>query len=350
MTTSSSLRAERVLRALPRASWPLGAVLLAGSVVLAITVGAADLAPSQVLRSVGAHLGLGRTDLPPLTDSVVWDLRVPRVLLAGCVGAALAVCGCVLQALTRNALADPYLLGISSGASTGAVSVLVLGIGSSAVGLAGGAFLGGLLAFGVVLLLGGDTGVRTALTRFVLTGVAVGQLASSVTSLILLAGGDAESLRGITYWLLGSLSGARWDGVGVAAAAAVAGLVLTCWYAGTLDAFTFGPDAAAALGVEVRRVRLVLLSGTALVTAGVVAVSGAIGFVGLVLPHLVRRLTGGAHRRLVPASAFAGAIFLIWADALARSVFAPRELPVGIVTALVGVPAFLVVLARGRRP
>lgn len=361
MTTSSSPVADRGRAPAPvvdraaaprRRRWGLGGdlvvgtVLLATSCLLAVVVGAADLGVGDVLRSVASHLGAGVSPLTPLTDSVVWELRLPRVLLAALVGAALALCGCVLQALTRNVLADPYLLGVSSGASTGAVAVLVLGLGAGALGLAGGAFVGGLAAFALVVVLAGAGGQATAVTRVVLTGVAVGQLASALTALVLLWSGDAEAVRGITYWLLGSLSGARWASVAVTAAALVV-VGAVCWSCSTaLDALTFGADAAASLGVPVRATRAVLLVATALATAAVVAASGAIGFVGLVVPHLVRRLVGSRHRRLLPASALAGGTFLVAADALARTVFAPREIPVGVVTALVGVPVFLAVLRR----
>lgn len=336
-----------------RRVWPVlaaGATALVISCLVAVTIGAADLSAGEVARSVAAHLGLGTSPLRPLPDSVVWSLRVPRVLLAACVGAGLAMCGCVLQALTRNALADPYLLGISSGASTGAVAVLLLGLGTGVLTLAGGAFIGGLAAFVLVLFLAGSglrQGVGATMTRMVLTGVAVGQLFSAVTSLVLLAAGDADSLRGVTYWLLGSLTGARWESVLLTGAAVTAG-VLVCWSrSADLDAMTFGADAAAALGVPVARTRALLLAATALVTAAAVAASGAIGFVGLILPHVVRRLVGTDHRRLLPASALAGAVFLVWADVLARTVLAPQEVPVGVVTALVGVPVFLAVLRQG---
>lgn len=328
--------------------WDLlvGGVLLLVSCLFAVGAGAADLSVGDVAGSVASHVGVGDSPLAPLADSVVWQLRVPRVLLAACVGAALGVCGCVLQALTRNVLADPYLLGISSGASTGAVAVLVLGLGTGAISLAGGAFAGGLVAFGLVLVLAGAGGQATSVTRVVLTGVAVGQLFSALTSLALMWSGDAQTLRGITYWLLGSLASARWEPVGLTAAVLLV-CAAVCWSQSTaLDAFTFGADAAATLGVPVRTTRAVLLVATALITAVVVAASGAIGFIGLVLPHAVRRLVGASHRRLVPASALAGGIFLVWTDAAARTLFAPQEVPVGVVTALVGVPVFLMVLRR----
>lgn len=341
--TTAEVRGARSLTAV----LVVGTAALGLSALVAVTIGAADLTPREVAGSVAAHLGLGTSPLRPLPDSVVWSLRLPRVLLAAAVGAALALCGCVLQALTRNALADPYLLGISSGASTGAVAVVVLGVGTGAVGLAGGAFAGGLLAFALVMALATSGRAASAsTTRVVLTGVAVGQLFSALTSLTVLAAGDAESLRGLTYWLLGSLTGARWASVGMTTAVVVLGAAVCFSRASALDALAFGVDAAAALGVSVGRTRVLLLVTTALVTAAAVAASGAIGFVGLVLPHVVRRLVGTDHQRLLPASALAGAVFLVWADALARTVLAPQEIPVGVVTALVGVPVFLVVVRR----
>lgn len=333
---------------LTRVVLPAGVVLLAASCVVAILLGAGHLPPGGVARSIASHLGWGTTPLSRLADSVVWQLRVPRTLLAAVVGASLAVCGVVLQALTRNVLADPYLLGVSSGASAGAVAVLVLGWGGSVLGQSAGAFVGGLLAFTLVMALSGS-GTASSMTRIVLVGVAVGQLGSAATSLVLTVSGDADTLRGITFWLLGSLSGARWPDVGVCAAALALGTVL-CWsQAGALDAFTFGGDAAAALGIPVGRVRAGLLVVTALMTAASVATVGAIGFVGLVLPHLVRRLVGARHRRLIPTAALTGAVFLVWVDLAARTVFAPQEVPVGVVTALIGVPVFLLVLRSRTR-
>ncbi|WP_347943027.1 iron chelate uptake ABC transporter family permease subunit [Sphaerisporangium sp. TRM90804] len=323
-----------------------GLVLLPLSVAVAVTVGAAGLSVGEVFVTVAAHLGLPVDPLSPLRDAIVWELRLPRVLLAALVGGGLAVCGAVLQALTRNPLADPYLLGISSGASTGAVAVLILGLGSgAAAALTAGAFAGSIAAFCCVLaLIGAAPGGSL---RVVLAGVAVSQLFSALTSLVVIWAGDAQSTRGVTFWLLGSLASASWSAAALCAAATGAGLAL-CWAASpALDAFAFGREAAASLGVAPGRTQLVLLVTTALATAVLVAASGAIGFVGLVVPHAVRFLAGTRHRVLLPAAALYGAIFLLWADTAARTLFSPREVPVGVLTALIGVPAFAV-LMRGR--
>ncbi len=344
MTTSSSRSAD-VVR--PVAAAAGAALLLAAVAFVAVGAGGGDITWSETARSLGAHLGLTVTPLPALTDSVVWELRVPRVLLAAVAGAGLATCGAVLQAVTRNALAEPYLLGISSGASTGAVLVLVLGLGSGAVSLAGGALVGGLTAFGLVLLLLGRRSAGAG--RLVLTGVVVGQLFAAITSLVLLGWGDADAARGLTAWLTGSLAGARWPAVLTCAVVTTAALLALRLIASDLDAFAFGGRAAASLGVPVTAVRTVALVATAAVTAVVVSSVGAIGFVGLIVPHAVRAIAGPLHRRLLPVSAVGGAVFLVLADTVARTALAPRQIPAGVVTALLGVPAFLVILQRKER-
>ncbi|WP_084512205.1 putative F420-0 ABC transporter permease subunit [Agromyces subbeticus] len=328
-------------------------VLLAASVVVAVTIGPAGLAPADVIASVAAHLGLGEPTLTPLRDGIVWELRMPRVLTAAAVGAGLALCGAVMQALTRNPLADPYLLGLSSGASVGAVVVIVLGVGLL---LPFAAFAGALAALAATLALagaagrggvGGTTGGLTP-TRTVLAGLAVSSVFGALTSLVIFWSATGDSYREILNWLLGSLAGTDWVSVAIAGGALlVIGIPLIA-SARTLDAFAFGDAAASALGVHVGRSRMLLLGGTALLTGALVAVSGSIGFVGLILPHAVRLLVGSRHRALLPLSALAGALFLVWADTAARTLFDPRELPVGIITALVGGPVFAVLLMRRR--
>ncbi len=320
------------------------ALLLVVSVVLAITVGPAQIGPTEVWRSVAAHAGLGTTPLGELRDAIVWDMRLPRVLTAAAVGAGLALAGAVMQSLTRNPLADPYQLGLSSGASLGAVGVLVLGVG---VALPAAAFLGATGALVATLALAGSLGALTP-TRTVLAGLAVAQLCAAATSFVIFWSSTGDSYREILSWLMGSLGGATWTSVLLAGAAlAVVGTALAT-AGGTLDAFAFGDTSAAALGVDVRRTRWIMLTGVALLTGGMVAVSGSIGFIGLVLPHATRLLVGARHRVLLPLSALIGASFLVWADTLARSVFAPRELPVGVLTAFIGAPVFAWILRRRR--
>ncbi|MQA07887.1 MAG: iron chelate uptake ABC transporter family permease subunit [Pseudonocardiaceae bacterium] len=319
------------------------------TIVAATLFGTANIGPLDVISTILHHVGLDAIaptePLPKLLDALIWESRFPRVLLAGAVGIALTVSGTVLQSVTRNPLADPYLLGVSSGASTGAVAVLLLGIGGGSLSLSSGAFIGALVSFGVLLALIGGGRVSNP-ARVVLTGVLVSQFFAAITSVILMVNGDANSTRGFTYWLLGSLAGARWEPLILTGSLILIGVVAIQFFAPALDAFTFGWDSAAALGINVTAARVWLMILTAVITAAAVAASGAIGFIGLLVPHAVRILAGPAHRVLLPLSALVGAIFLIWVDTFARTAFAPNELPVGVITALLGAPAFALVLRR----
>jgi iron complex transport system permease protein len=319
-------------------------VVLVASVVLAVTLGPADIGPADVWRSVADRLGLATGRPEALQDAIVWQIRLPRVLTAAAVGAGLALAGAVMQSLTRNPLADPYLLGLSSGASLGAVAVLVLGIGLL---LPVAAFAGALLALAATLGLAGSLGAITP-ARTVLAGLAVAQLGAAGTSFVIFWSSTGDSYREILSWLMGTLGGTTWSSVLVAGGAVL--VIGTALLAASrvLDAFAFGDTAASALGVNVPAVRWLMLTGVALLTAALVAVSGAIGFIGLVVPNAVRLLVGARHRLLLPLSALSGAVFLVWADAAARTLFEPRELPVGILTALIGAPVFAWLLWRRR--
>jgi iron complex transport system permease protein len=346
MTAARRLTAARRVGRTPRIAIIAVALclLLVLSITFAITIGPANITEADVWASVLHHLGIGPDPLSLLRDGIVWQLRLPRVLTAAAVGAGLAVSGVVMQALTRNPLADPYLLGLSSGASLGAVAVVLLGI---SLLLPVAAFLGAMLALALTLLLASSLGSITP-SRTVLAGIAVSALASAVTSLVIFWTVTGDSYREILGWLLGSLAGARWPAVAIGFAAfAVAGVPIML-SGRILDAFAFGDTAAASLGIPVQATRWTLLAATAVLTGAMVSVSGSIGFVGLVLPHAVRLLVGPNHRALLPLSAVVGAIFLIWADTAARSAFEPRELPVGIVTAIIGAPIFAFLLTRRR--
>ncbi|MBW4718131.1 FecCD family ABC transporter permease [Saccharothrix obliqua] len=326
-----------------------GICVLAISLVVTTCLGAhAGLGWPEVGRVVGFHVGLAVEPLPPLVDALIWDVRIPRVLTAALVGAALAVSGAALQAITRNSLADPYIMGVSAGASTGAVAVVVLGFAGSQLGTTGGAFVGALMSVVLSMLLLRRSTHKAM--RIILTGVVVGQLFSALTSLILMASGDADSTRALTHWLLGSMASARWHSVVICLIAfgVVFAVLWSCVPA--LDCFAFGTDTASSMGINVAATRAVLLISTSLLTAVSVAQVGVIGFVGLIVPHTVRLLLGSLHQVLLPMAAVVGAVFMLWSDALARVVFAPLEVPVGVVTALLGVPQFLLILrSRGER-
>jgi iron complex transport system permease protein len=318
------------------------AIALVVSITVAVTIGPADIRFEEVWRSIGSHLGVGASPLSELRDGIVWQLRLPRVLTAAAVGAGLALSGVVMQAITRNPLADPYLLGLSSGAALGAVSVLLLG---AAVLLPFAAFVGALLALTLTLLLAGSLGAITP-SRTVLAGIAVSALASAITSFVIFWSVTGDSYREVLSWLLGSLSPARWPAVAITMVAIIVIGIPMMLTGRLLDSFAFGDVQAASLGVNVSATRWGLLAASALVTGAMVSVSGSIGFVGLILPHAVRLLVGPGHRALLPLSALLGAVFLVWADTLARTLFDPREIPVGIVTAMIGAPIFAFLLTR----
>ncbi|MDJ0399027.1 FecCD family ABC transporter permease [Rhodococcus rhodochrous] len=347
MVTSTARRPAEVRR-VPVAGVVVvaGLIVLALSIAVTVTIGPAELSVVDVYAVIFERLGLGDSSVSAIREGIVWELRLPRTLLAAVCGAGLAVCGAIMQSLLRNPLADPFVLGISSGASTGAVMIAVLGIGGGAVSLSSGAFLGALASFALVLLLA--TGAGGGTSRVVLAGVAGTQLFSALTSFIVISSADAERTRGVLFWLLGSLSGATWTDVALCGSVCAAGIVVCLVKASSLDAFTFGSSTAATLGISVGRTRLLFLIVTALITAVLVSAAGAIGFVGLVLPHAARFLVGPRHSRLVPVTAVVGAVFMVWVDAVARTVFAPQEVPVGVVTALIGVPAFALILFRTR--
>ncbi|MBM1198282.1 MULTISPECIES: FecCD family ABC transporter permease [Pseudomonas] len=322
------------------------ALLLA--VLAGVAIGETPIAPGVVLQVLANKLWAAGHVLDPIDEGIVWSYRLTRALVAAACGAGLATCGVVLQSLLRNPLADPYLLGISAGASTGAVLVAVLGLGAGAVSLSAGAFAGAICAFALVILLARASGPTGASAQIILAGIAGSQLFNAITAFLITKSASSEQARGIMFWLLGNLSGVRWPAVWLAVPVAVAGLAVCLWHRRALDAFTFGADSAASLGIPVRRVQLLLISCAALVTAVMVSIVGSIGFVGLVIPHAVRLLAGTGHGRLLPASALGGALFLIAADVLSRTLIKGQVIPVGVVTALVGAPVFALILI-GRR-
>ena len=327
-------------------------VALFVSILFSITLGPLSVSMTDAWRVVAFKLGLSSTPegVTLLEQNAIWELRMPRALLAAVVGAALAICGAVLQSLLRNGLADPYLLGISSGASAGAVVVVLTASTAASFVMASGAFAGALAAFSLVLLLAWAAGNGNH--NIILAGVAITQLFSALTSFLIMFSADANTTRGVLFWMLGSLASSSWQTVALSAAIfAVSFVVLFC-HSTALDAFTFGADSAASLGINVKRVRMVVIGVASLLAATIVSSSGAIGFVGLVLPHAARLIVGTGHRRVLPVSAALGALLLVWVDALGRTVAAPVEIPVGVITALVGGPLFITLLVkqgRGRR-
>ncbi|WP_235499482.1 FecCD family ABC transporter permease [Janibacter sp. Soil728] len=334
-------------RRLPTA--PLVLTLLvatAASAVVSLALGSEPLAVSGVIDVLQARLTGGRGG-DPSYDTIVWELRAPRVLMALVVGAGLSLAGACMQTLVRNPLADPYLLGVSSGAGVGATLVIVLGalsgfgIWALSLGALGGALLATALVFGISLAQGGITPLR-----LVLTGVVMSAAFSSVSSFLVFFSADPRATQSVLFWLLGSLSGAVWAQVlpsVIAVSLAVAVLMaLHSW----LDALAAGPEVAASLGVPVAGLRITLFVLVSVLVGVLVAVSGGIGFVGLVVPHLARIVVGARHRCVLPVAAVGGALFMLWVDVAARVVVRPQEIPLSVVTGLIGAPIFLALLGR----
>jgi iron complex transport system permease protein len=321
--------------------------LLALVVVLlaATAVGSVPIAPGRVLQAIW-H-GLAGT-LQGTDEVIVWQIRLPRVLTAATVGGTLALAGAVFQGIFRNPLADPYLLGVASGAGFGAAVTIAFGATVpllAAVGLPWIAFAGALLTVALVLLLAGRGG-RFPLLSLILAGVVLGSSLSAATSFVMLL--SREQAAGVLAWLLGSFGFASWRQLGSVLPLLLLALPAVALSARALDVLQLGEEQARQLGLPVEAVKLALLGASTLMTAAAVSVSGVIGFVGLMVPHAARLLLGPSHRTLLPMSALLGATFMVAADLVARTLISPAEIPVGVVTALVGGPFFLYLLRRTR--
>ena len=336
--------------------------LLLVSITLGVTLGPVDIPVGAVWRIAASETINVLSDITSLElnswvnieanwtkaqFNIIWLIRFPRVLMGVFVGAGLAVVGVTMQALVRNPLADPYILGISSGASVGAVMVLAFGAFAFAgiYAISVGAFLGAILTFLIVFLLAQSNG-RLNPARLILAGVAVAYFFSGLTSFITLTSDNRELARAVLAWLLGSLAGTDWVELTLPTAVLFFGSVYLVLQARGLNALIVGDETAATLGVDLTRFRRSLFGVVSLVTGVMVAVSGAIGFIGLMIPHIVRLMVGTDHRRVLPVSIFVGSIFLILVDVIARTAFDPVELPVGVITSLLGGPFFLWLLHR----
>lgn len=325
----------------------LFAVLLV-SIVTAIGLGAAVITPGETARHLGAAVTGGRVAAHEATAyQIVWEIRTPRVLLAALVGAGLSAVGVAVQAMVRNALADPFVLGVSSGASVGAVAVTVTG-GLAALGVyavSTGAFAGALVASVLVHALSSGRGTLSP-PRLILTGVAVSLGLQAVMSLLIYSAPDGEATGMVLYWTMGGFGAASWGALPVVSAVVLPGLVVLYRYGRTLDVLALGDETAASLGTSPDRHRKALLALVSLMTGVMVAVSGAVAFVGLVVPHVVRMVVGATHARVLAVAPPAGAVFMVGVDLVSRTLMAPRELPLGVITALVGVPVFVTLMHR----
>lgn len=322
----------------------LGIPLLLAILVL---VSIASLGSGPVTIGPGRIVDLLLAGRGDAVDSVIlWDLRFPRLVLAMLVGAALAQSGAVMQGFFQNPMADPYIIGVSSGAALGVTIAMGAALHASFLGtnaVTASAFVGGLAVTFLVYVISLRSG-RLPTTILLLSGVAVGSMATALTSFIMITG-DAD-LQQVLYWLMGSLAARRWEHVQMIWPYVVVGIIGLQFFARELNVILQGEESARHLGVEVEKIKRVLLVGAALLAAVAVAVSGIVGFVGLIVPHVMRLLVGPDHRQLFPAAVIGGAILLVGADLAARSLIAPAEIPLGVITALVGCPFFLYLLSR----
>ena len=318
------------------------AVLLVAAFALSIRVGSVTLSLDAVLQALTGHGDAA-------TTAIVRELRLPRATAAALVGAALAVSGVTFQALLRNALAEPYVLGVSGGAALGAVAAIVLGgLTASPLSISAAAFAGAAASIALVLRVAAGVGPTLDTRVLLLAGVVVGAFANAGIFMILSIA-DVAAFRSATGWMMGSLSGSTWSGAGTLAAYLVPTIVLLLALARPLNALAIGEDTAAYLGVSVERTKWLAFAAASLLAAASVAAAGIVGFVGLIVPHAARLAWGSDHRLLLPASALLGAVFLLVTDTAARTVVAPTELPLGAVTAIVGVPLFVALLRRGQQ-
>ncbi|PLP60614.1 iron ABC transporter [Mesorhizobium loti] len=330
------------------------AVLLVAVALFSLTAGASDASAVDALRDWFSGPDAADRVLSARDRIIIYDIRLPRVVLGALIGAALAVSGAVMQGLFRNPLADPGIVGVSAGAGLGAVSVIVLGgtalapftmlLGSMALPLA--AFVGGLVTTLILYQVATRQG-RTSVATMLLAGIALSALAMALTGVLIYMADDRQ-LRDLTFWQLGSLAGATWTKIGTAGPVMLIALVAMPFFARGLNALSLGEATASHLGIQVQKLKYIAIAGVSAAVGASVAVSGGIGFVGIVVPHLLRLTIGPDNRYLLPASALLGATLLILADTVSRTIVAPAELPIGIITATVGGPFFLWILLRKR--
>ncbi|MEK4699545.1 iron ABC transporter permease [Solibacillus sp. FSL R7-0668] len=328
----------------------LFSIILAISMIGGILVGSVGITQSLIFDVLFYKLGFTNNVFASNAQQIIiWEIRTPRVILAAIVGAALAICGAAVQALVKNSIADPYILGVSSGASVGATAVILLGMFSflGVYALSFAAFVGAIIAVSLVFLLARVNG-RTSVIRLLLAGIAISMVFSAVTNFILMMSKEQGGIQAVMHWMLGSLAGAKWSNLVIPSIVLVVVFILLWSNYRQLNALLLGEETANTMGINVEYFRIFIIITVSLLTGVVVAVSGSIGFVGLVVPHIVRMAVGSNYKVVLPFSALLGAIFIVWADVGARVFIAPEEMPIGILTALCGGPFFIWMLRRQR--
>ena len=332
--------------------WVIALTLaLASTVIAAIAIGSTYIDHKEVykvlldkLTSGGIYCNSGSI----MTQNIIWEIRFPRVLLGAICGSGLALCGVLMQCVTKNPIAEPYILGISSGASFGAVIVIVLG-GMSSIGINNvttGAFIGSLISGILVFAIGTQMGRATSTTRLVLSGMAISTIFSALTNLLIYSAENSNQAKSALFWSIGSLGGAKWEVLLFPFIILVVVMIVSLVMSKSLDILLLGDDCAIILGINIKLMKSIILILATLLTSSLVAITGAIGFIGLVVPHICRGIAGSDHKKLITLSSLMGSIFLIASDVIARGLFPPVEIPIGIITSLVGGPFFLYLISK----
>ena len=322
-------------------------IILIISMILGIAVGSTYIEFNTVYKSIiNKVLGnnLFQVNWDVLVENIIFDVRMPRVFLAAITGAGLAISGILMQCVTKNSIADPYILGISSGASSGAVFAIVLG--GTVLGVTTGAFLGSILCAILVFIIGTQYGRSSSITRLVLSGLAMSTIFTAITNLIIYSAENSNQARSAMFWIMGSLGGARWNNLLLPSLVLLISLIITILLSNSLDLLLFGDTSAIVLGMNIKFIKSVILLLATFLTSVLVSITGAIGFIGLVVPHICRSIAGTTHKKILPLSALIGAIFLVISDIVSRVIFSPRELPIGIITSVIGGPFFIWLIAK----
>ncbi|MGU8264331.1 FecCD family ABC transporter permease [Clostridium perfringens] len=328
-------------------------LLFISSIILGISFGAVDIPPYDVYRVFlykvfGIKIGNLDEILNSTLFDIIWGVRMPRVLLGAFAGMALAMVGVIMQATIQNPLGDPYILGLSSGAALGATFSILIGFSGvlSSFGAPLGAFLGALMASIFVYFLA-RIGGRITPFKMILAGMVISSICSSLTSLIIFLSKDNEGIRTVNFWMMGSLAGAEWSNIVLPIAISVIPLIYFFTQYRNLNLMVLGDETSITLGLNIEKHRKIYMILSSLITGVIVSVCGTIGFVGIMIPHIVRLIFGTDHKTLLPFSALVGAIFLIWADVIARCAITNMELPIGIITSVIGAPFLLWLMVKG---
>lgn len=327
-------------------------LLILLSIVLATFIGSADIKFAQVIDIYKFKLHFSNTDLDDMgLYSIIWNIRLPRAIVAVLVGGGLALTGCIMQALTGNVMAEPYTLGIQSGAGMFAAFSIAFFSQIPILGILGTntlAFIGAMISMIFVYIISSRDKAKSN-SNLILIGISISMLCNAIIQLIIAFAPDNAKIRSIVFWTMGGLGGAHWEDISLLFIVSIIGFIITYALAEELNIISMGEETAIILGVQLHKLNKILLVCVSVMVGAIVSISGSIGFVGLITPHIVRKIVGSDHKKLIPAATLTGALFLVWTDIVSRVIVAPKELPIGVITSLIGVPFFLFIIKKRSR-